>query len=146
MHQRIVFVAALLTTTIIAAASLTPLSIKPGVWQVTMTSIINGMPPHTSSYTSCVVADNLTKYPFTDPKSNCNWTVVSSTSSTMQATGTCAPQNMGPMQFAVQLTAVDAEHVEGTGQLTANTPNGPLSGKYSGTGTWIGAQCPAYMH
>jgi hypothetical protein len=143
MHKKTVFVAALLTATVVAAASLAPLSINTGAWQVTMTSSINGMPPHTVTYTSCVRSENLTKYPFTDPKANCSWNVVSSTSSTMQANGTCTPRNMGTMQFAMQLTAVDSQHVQGTGQVTANGPNGPLSGNYSGTGKWVGAQCPA---
>lgn len=61
----------------------------------------------------------------------------------MQANGTCTLRNMGTMQFAMQLTAVDSHTVQGTGQVTANGPNGPLSGNYSGTGKWIGAQCPA---
>jgi uncharacterized protein DUF3617 len=145
MHERIVFVVALLTATVVAAASLAPLSINTGLWQVTMTSSINGMPPHTTSYTSCVRPADLTKYPFTDPKANCSWNVVSSTSSTMQANGTCTPPNMGTLQFAMQLTAVDAQHVQGTGQLTASGPSGPMSGKYSGAGKWIGGQCPAAM-
>jgi hypothetical protein len=132
-----------LTATIVAAANLAPLSIKTGAWQVTMTSSINGMPPHTTSYTSCVRPEDLTKYPFTDPKANCSWNVVSSTGSAMQANGTCTPRNMGTLQFVMQLTAVDSEHVQGTGQLTANGPNGALSGQYSGAGKWAGAQCPA---
>lgn len=143
MHRKIVFVVALWSTTIIAAASLAPLGINTGVWQVTMTSSINGMPPHTTSYNSCIRSADLTKYPFTDPKANCSWNVVSSTSSTMQANGTCTPPNMGTLQFVMQLTAVDAQHVQGTGQLTANGPNGPMSGNYSGSAKWVGAQCPA---
>jgi hypothetical protein len=142
MHKRIVFVVAVLTATGLAAASLAPLSIKTGAWQVTMTSSVNGMPPHTASYTSCVRPEDLTKYPFTDPKANCSWNVISSTSSAMQANGTCSPRNMGTLQFVMQLTAVDAEHVQGTGQLTGNTPNGAISGSYSGAGKWTGAQCP----
>jgi hypothetical protein len=142
MHTRIVFVLALLTATVVAAASLVALSINTGAWQVSMTSGINGMPPRTTSYTSCVRPGDLTTYPFNDPDAKCTWNVVSSTSSTMQANGTCAPPNMGTVQFAVQLTAVDAQHVQGTGRITASTPNGPLSGSYSGTGVWIGAQCP----
>jgi hypothetical protein len=141
MHKRIAFVVVLLI--VIAAASLAPLSINTGAWQVTMTNSINGMPPHTTSYKACVRPEDLTKYPFTDPKANCSWNVVSSTSSTMQANGTCMPPNMGTVQFAMQLTAVDAEHVHGTGQLMANTPNGAISGNYSGSAKWIGPQCPA---
>lgn len=143
MNKRIVWVVAVLTATVVAAANLAPLSIKAGAWQVTMTSSINGMPPRTTSYTSCVRPEDLTKYPFTDPKANCSWNVVSSTSSTMQANGTCTPGKMGTLQFVMQLTAADAEHVTGTGQVSGNTPNGAMSGSYSGNGKWIGAQCPA---
>jgi hypothetical protein len=142
MHKKIMLVLALLTASAVAA-SLAPLGINIGAWQVTMTSSINGMPPHTTSYISCVTTGDLTKYPFTDPKANCSWNVVSSTSSSMQANGTCAPPNMGTLKFAMQLTAVDSEHVQGTGQVTAATPNGSMNGSYSGTGKWIGAQCPA---
>jgi hypothetical protein len=53
------------------------------------------------------------------------------------------PGNMGTLQFVMQLTAVDATHVQGTGQVTADTPMGPMSGSYSGAAKWIGAQCPA---
>jgi hypothetical protein len=143
MDRRLVLVLALLTATVVVAASLAPLGIDIGAWQVTMTSSINGMPPHTTSYTSCVKTEDLTKYPFTDPKANCSWNVVSSTSNSMQANGSCSPPNMGTLQFAIQLTAIDTQHVQGTGQVTASTPNGPISGSYSGTGKWIGAQCPA---
>jgi Protein of unknown function (DUF3617) len=143
MYKKIMLFLALLTATVVVAASLAPLGINTGAWQVTMTSSINGMPPHTTSYTSCVKPEDLTKYPFNDPKANCSWNVVTSTSSSMQANGTCMPPKMGTLQFAMQLTALDAEHVQGTGQLTADTPNGSVSGTYSGTGKWIGAQCPA---
>jgi hypothetical protein len=141
MHKRIVFVVGLSTATIIAAASLVPLGISIGAWQVTMTSSINGMPPHTSSYTSCVRPSDLMKYPFSDPKANCTWNVLSSTSSTMQANGTCTPPNMGTVQFVMQLTATNPQHVQGTGHLTANTPNGSVTGDYSGEGKWVGAAC-----
>jgi hypothetical protein len=146
MHKKIALVIGLLTATVISAASLAPLNINTGAWQVTMTSSINGMPPRTTSYTSCVRPENLTKYPFTDPKANCSWNVISSTGSTMQANGTCTPRNMGPVQFAMQLTAIDSQHVQGTGQVTASGPNGTMSGNYSGAGQWVGAQCPAGMH
>jgi hypothetical protein len=139
------FVVGLLIATVIAAASLAPLNINTNAWLVNMTSSINGMPPHTTSYTSCVRPSDLTKYPFFDPKANCTWSVVSSTSNTMQANGTCMPQNMGTLQFVMKLTAVDAQHVQGTGQLTGNGPNGPISGNYSGAGKWTGAQCRATM-
>jgi hypothetical protein len=145
MRKKILMGAALLTATVVVAETLAALSINTGLWQVTMTSSINGMPPHTTTYSSCVRPGDLTKYPFTDPKAKCSWNVLSSTASRMQANGTCTPQNMGTLTFVMQLTASDAEHVQGTGQVTANSPSGPLTGNYSGTAKWVGAQCPAKM-
>jgi hypothetical protein len=69
--------------------------------------------------------------------------VQSSTGSTMQANGSCTPRNMGTLQFVMQLTASDPQHVQGTGQVTANGPNGPVNGNYSAVAQWVGAQCPA---
>jgi hypothetical protein len=143
MHNRILFVVGLIAATAIAAATLTPLSINPGAWQVTMATSINGMPPHSSSYTSCVRPADLTKYPFNDPNANCTWTVVSSTSTAMQANGTCTPKDLGTVQFAMQLTVSDPQHVQGTGTLNVRGPNGPITGNYSGSGKWLSARCSA---
>jgi hypothetical protein len=132
-----------LSATTLVAASLDPLNIRTGLWQVTMTSKINELPaPNTSTYESCVRKEDLGKYPFTDPEANCTWNVVSSTGSKMEANGTCMPEGMGKVGFSMRLEAVDSENVKGTGQLTANGPAGTMKGSYSGAAKWIGATCP----
>jgi Protein of unknown function (DUF3617) len=147
MRKMILLVAVLSSAAILLAASdLQPLNLKTGLWQVTMTSTINGLPtPNTNTYKSCVKKEDLDKYPFTDPQAKCTWTVQSSTGRKMDASGTCTPQNEGKVTFAIHLEAVDSENVKGTGQLTVNGPAGNMSGNYSGTAKWIGATCPAEM-
>ncbi len=143
MRNMILSGVVLLPATALMAASLDPLDVKTGLWQVTMTSKVNQLPaPNTSTYESCVRTEDLSKYPFTDPEANCTWNVVSSTGSKMEANGTCSPEGMGNVEFRMRLEAVDSGNVRGTGQLTANGPAGTMSGSYAGTATWVSAKCP----
>jgi Protein of unknown function (DUF3617) len=144
MRRLILPGAALLCATVLNAAGLDPLNIKTGLWRITMTSSISSTPkPITNTYDSCVKKEDLAKYPFTDPKDNCNWNVVSSTGTQMEAHGTCQPQGMGNVNFSIKLEAANSENVKGTGQLTLQGPAGAISGTYSGTAKWINAMCPA---
>jgi len=146
MRSQLLFIAVLLSVTVVASP-LNPLNVKTGLWQVTMTSQINTLPKaNTSTYKSCVKKEDLSKYPFTDPKANCTWTVVSSTGSQMEANGTCTPRGMGNVEFKINLVAVDSENVRGTGQLNMNGPAGTMSGTYSGSAKWIAAACPADLN
>ncbi len=125
-------------------SQLTPLSVNTGLWQVTMTTTIKGMPnPIVNSYRSCIKKEDLGKYPFTDPKAMCSWTVVSSTGTQMNANGTCMPAGMGTVQFNMQLNASDSSDVTGTGQMSFNGPAGAMTGNYAATAKWVGANCPA---
>src|SRR5438270_5654943 len=146
MRRMILLTAVLLAATVLIAATLEPLNVKPGLWQVTMTSTISMLPaPTVNTYKSCVKKEDLDKYPFTDPKDKCTWKVQSSTGSKMEATGTCMPESMGKVDFSMTLQALDYENVKGTGQLTFNGPTGAVNGNYSATAKWVGATCPAGM-
>src|ERR1700681_3592680 len=146
MRRMILLAAVLLSATVLLAATVEPLNVKPGLWQVTMTSKINGLPaPTTNTYKSCVKKEDLDKYPFTDPKAKCTWTVQNSTGSKMDATGTCMPEGQGKIEFNMHLEALDSENVKGTGQLTANGPGGVMNGNYSATAKWVGATCDPGM-
>jgi len=146
MRKSILLTAILLSGIAVLAATLEPLNVKTGLWQVTMTNTINGLPkPTTNTYKSCVKKEDLDKYPFTDPKDKCNWTVQTSTSSKMDATGTCMPEGQGKVDFNIHLEALDSENVKGTGQLTLDGPAGAMSGNYSATAKWASATCPAGM-
>lgn len=128
---------------LLTASDPQPLNVKPGLWQVTMTSTIQGLPaPSTTTYKSCVKKEDLAKYPFTDPDNNCTWTVGNSTGGKMDTKGTCMPPGQGKVDFNVHLDALNTESVTGTGQLSMNGPRGAMNGTYAATAKWIGATCP----
>jgi hypothetical protein len=132
------------TSIVLTASAPQPLNVKTGLWQVSLTSMIKGLPvPNTNTYRSCVKKEDLDKYPFADPDMKCSWTVQNSTGSKMDASGTCMPAGQGKVDFKMQLEALDSENVKGTGQLTMNGPGGAIDGTYAATAKWIGASCPA---
>jgi len=147
MRKMILLNAVLASATVLLAdSSVQPLNVKPGLWEVTMSITLNGMgtPPRTNTYKSCLKKEDLNKYPFTDPDKKCTYTVLSSTGSTMEARGTCAPGSEGAkIDFKLRLDAVDTENVKGTGQMTMSGPDGSMSGNYAATAKWLGATCPA---
>jgi len=130
--------------TILAAADLQPLNVKPGLWQVTTTTNVHEMgTPQTQTYKSCVTKESLSQYPFADRENNCKYQVLSSTGSHMEVTGTCMPPEGWKADFKIQLDVIDSENAQGTGQLTLVGPQGALHGDYTGKGQWIGSRCPA---
>jgi hypothetical protein len=147
MRKMVLLGAVLASATILLADSGVQLfNVKPGLWEVTMNITINGMgaPPRTNVYKSCVKKEDLNKYPFTDPDKRCTYMVLSSTRSTMEARGTCAPGSEGAkIDFKLRLDALDNENVKGTGQMTMSGQGGTMNGNYAATAKWIGATCPA---
>ena len=126
MRKMILLVAVLLSATVLLAATLEPLNVKTGLWQVTMTSTINGLPaPTTSTYKSCVKKEDLDKYPFTDPKAKCTWTVQSSTGSKMDATGTCMPEGQGKIDFNMRWRPSTPKTLKGRGNLPLTVRGAP---------------------
>jgi hypothetical protein len=132
-------------TILLADSSVQPLNVKPGLWEVTMNmTLSNSRAPQSRTYRSCVKKEDLNKYPFVDPDKRCTYTVLSSTGSTMEASGTCAPGNEGAkIDFKIRLDALDSENVKGTGQMTISGNGASMGGNYAGTGKWISATCPA---
>jgi hypothetical protein len=143
--RKSLFLAAIISSSavLLTAADPQPLNVKPGLWQVTMTSTIQGLPaPSTTTYKSCVKKEDLAKYPFTDRDDKCTWTVGNSTGGKMDAKGTCMPPGEGKVDFNIHLDALNTESVTGTGQLSMNGPSGAMNGTYAATAKWIGAACP----
>lgn len=145
MHKKMFLGAiSLAAIAVVAADNVQPLNVKTGLWEVTMTTAIQGMgTPRTHTYKSCVTKENLNQYPFADRDNNCKYTVQSSTSSHMDVSGSCMPNEGGKADFKIQLDAIDSENVKGTGQLSLAGPQGTMHGDYSGKGKWVGASCPA---
>jgi Protein of unknown function (DUF3617) len=145
MRKVILLSAMFLAGTILADSNVQPLNVKPGLWEVTMNMTISGSrAPQTRVYRSCLKKEDLNKYPFVDPDKKCTYTVLSSTGSTMEATGTCAPGSEGAkIDFKLRLDAVDTENVKGNGQMTMSMGGGSMNGNYAATAKWLGGSCPA---
>lgn len=106
-----------------------------------------GGTPKTNTWKSCVKKEDLNKYPFEDPRKKCTYTVLSSTGSKMDVSGTCTPGNDGyEYGFKVQLETADSEHAKGTGQLTISKGSQIMTGDYRGSSQWLGATCPADLN
>lgn len=164
------------------AAKVQPLNVKTGLWQVTMTRTINGLPPlppdmqarlaqmspeqrarleammksqtggrpQTITYKSCVTKEDLDKETFTGPDADCNWTILSSTTTELEAKGTACRmgQNLGMKTDVndLKVQALDSEHTKASGEFTAVGNGQSMSGKFALTGKWIGATCPANLN
>jgi hypothetical protein len=130
---------------LLADSAMQPLNVKPGLWEVTMNMTISGSrAPQTRTYRSCLKKEDLNKYPFVDPEKKCTYTVSSSTGSTMEASGTCAPGSEGAkIDFKLRLDALDTENVKGTGQMIMSMNGGSMNGTYAATAKWIGSSCSA---
>jgi len=143
MRKVILLAGISLAATVMLAADLQPLNVKPGLWQVTTTTTFQGMgAPMTQSYKSCITKENLNKYPFPDRDNECQYHVQSSTSTHMEVSGNCLYQKGEKADFKIQLNVRDSEDVTGSGQATVAGPSGAMHGDYSGKGKWIGASCP----
>ncbi len=126
-----------------------PLNVKTGLWQVTEHTTATGLPPsmaaltnHTNTYETCVTPENLKENPFSDHK--CNWTLIKSNSSDMEARGTAcdAGKNQGASTTVhYKLHAVDSEHVNGSGDWTSAFEGQPVSGTVTGSGHWVASSC-----
>ncbi|HVB33272.1 MAG TPA: DUF3617 domain-containing protein [Patescibacteria group bacterium] len=102
-----------------------------------------GGTPQTHTWKSCTKKEDLNKYPFDDPKDKCTYTVLGSTSSTMDVQGTCRPPDGYKYDFTVHLKAAGSEHASGTGQMVISRGSQTMTANYSGSSQWIGANCPA---
>jgi hypothetical protein len=100
-----------------------------------------GGTPETHTYQSCITKEDLNKYPFTDPKQNCTYNVLTSTGSKMDVSGTCTQSDGTKANFNMRLDAVDSENVKGTGQLVLSGNGRTTNGNYSGTGKWLSSSC-----
>jgi hypothetical protein len=143
--RKLLLVAATLipATLLLAQSQVKPLDIKPGSWDVTMNTSINGMGATQShTYRTCVKKEDLSNYPFTDPDANCNYKVVTSTGTKMDAHGTCTPKSGdATIDFELHLSVVDSGSVNGNGTLNMKFSGGAMNGKYTATAKWLSDTC-----
>lgn len=146
-----------------ASAQLTPLNMKTGLWQTTMTGKYSGLPPQMAAainptphaYKSCVKPEQLSKDQWAKGLAGykcSSMTVLKSTGSDVdvQATG-CDVSNGMTAGGHGKFHMVDSGHLTGSMDVTfsGNTPFGDSGSVHMHadyTSNWIGASCPADMN
>lgn len=142
-----------------AINAITPLNMKTGLWQTTMTGKVTGLPPQlaaavnpTSTHKSCVTPEQLTRSQWTKGLTKCSSVTVLKSTGTdidveMKGCGKMMAEGHGKFHLA------DPGHLTGSVDMTmilnGNTPfggNGPIHSHTDFTSIWIGATCPADMN
>jgi hypothetical protein len=117
------------------------LNVKPGEWQMHMTSVMMGKP---IDYKSCVKASDLNISTWTSgTRSKCTWKVLNATSTDMELQGSDCRMGNGPgvAQIHAKIHTTDAEDAHGTFDVTINAYGQTMSNHGQLTGKWIGPTC-----
>ena len=152
-----------------AADGFTPLDVKPGEWQVTMTSETTGTPPippevlsrltpdqrakmeamakaraakgpQSTTRKHCLKKEDLEKpLTFNDDKT-CKATLISSSRTKQEMRFECAGEGV-KTGGSLRLDAVNSENVKITTQGTMAGPNGGMTINTNTTAKWLSASC-----
>ncbi len=154
---------------VLAGDQVQPLNVKPGLWEMTMTTATTGRPPipesalskmtpeqkakleammkgmasgtpRTSTHKNCVTKEQLAKDPFSGEKSDCTRTVLKSTGSTMDIREVCTNEGV-KSDMTIQIEALNSENVKGSSHVTAGGGERSMNISTSFTGKWIGPSC-----
>lgn len=161
-NQLAIFLALAVAST---AAYPEPLDVKTGLWEVTTTTAMSGMPPidyssmppeqrarieaamkareamgaRVNVRKSCVTREKLAKEPFQDEgNESCTHTVISSTRTRWQAKLHCTqPKRDGEFR----METLSRERIKGTVQMNASDDKHAMAVRVSITGKWLGSAC-----
>lgn len=144
------------TMAVAISASLHPLNVKAGLWQITVTTTWKGLPPQfdsamasgrTHSYQTCVKPEDLSTNPWAEGSGEkCTWSVPNSTGTDMEVRGTsCDMGSEYGMTSEVngKIHVIDSENGTGSFDITMTGNGRTISGHSSYTGKWVGSSCPA---
>ena len=160
--RSIIFIALALAST---AAYPEPLDVKPGLWEVTTTTTMSGMPPIDYSgmtpeqkarieaamkarqatgprvhvRKSCVTREKLAREPFQEKETeSCTHTMISSTRTEWQAKLRCTqPKSVGEFK----MEALSRERIKGTIQMNASDDKHAMAVQVSIAGRWLASAC-----
>ena len=135
--------------------ALQPLKASTGLWQMTETLSLTGLPPElaammgsgrTHNYTTCVTPEDLRSNPWAEGSNEkCKWTVVSSSATDMEVKGAECSTGMNGMTAEVhgKIHLTDTKSGTGSFDISMSVSGQTLMGHASYTGKWSGATCPA---
>lgn len=144
------------------------LNLKPGLWEYKTTVQMSGnlvgmtpeqiaklpadqrakmeaglkqaLAPKTSTKTTCLTPDQLTKMFDTADRPGCKRTVVTSTRKTQESTASCEQAGMRTTG-KLKVEAPDPEHVRGSGETNGSGEGRSMTMKTWFEGKWLGSDC-----
>ena len=156
MRRPAITLVCLVGAAVAVPATLQPLNVKTGLWQMTETVAWTGLPPELQgalangrarSYNSCVKPENLSTNPWAEGSGEkCMWTVISSTGTDMevQGTGCDMGSQLGMLAEAHgKIHVVDTQNGTGSFDVTLTGNGHTLKGRASYTGKWVAPNCSA---
>jgi Protein of unknown function (DUF3617) len=153
-----------------AADKLTPLNIKEGLWEMTVTHSMTGMPaippdtlakmppeqrarveaamkqsgmrgPTADVHKECVTKEKLEKQSaFSDNRKECTRTVVNSTGSKLEIKVHCE-ENKSSTDATLLLEAVSSDNVKGSMQSVTNTTGRTMNMNFTFSSRYLGPVC-----
>src|SRR6266567_1818896 len=152
-----------------AADKIQPLDIKLGLWEMTWTSAMTGMPPissdvlakmtpeqrakmeaafgarsggspTTSTHKVCITREKMDKQTAFDDRKNCTHTVVSSSSSKLEMKMQCTEQD-STLNGTVQVEALNSENVKGSARMAMAGGGRNLNVNSDFTSRYLGSAC-----
>jgi hypothetical protein len=161
-NQLVVFLTLAVASTV---AYTEPLDVKPGLWEVTTTTAMSGMPPIDYSgmtpeqkariesamqarqamgprvkvRKTCVTREQIAREPFQDSDTaSCTHTITSSTRTRLQAKLHCThPRSDGEFR----MEALSRERIKGAVRMNASDDRHAMAVQVSIAGKWLGSAC-----
>jgi hypothetical protein len=171
LKAKALLIAALVGFCLLAADRIQPLSAKLGLWEVTTTQQMSGVPPipadrlakltpeqraHMEALfkqkagsptvrtrQTCVTQEKLDKAPFSEERANCQRTVVNSTSKMLEMHEVCTEQDGSQRQIDAKYEIVGDNSMKGSTQVKASNAGRTMNMNIDLSGKWLGSDCGA---
>jgi|SRR5271157_1324310 len=155
--------------TLWAGDKIQPLDVKLGLWEMTWTSAMTGLPPipsdvlakmtpeqrtrmeaamgaraggspTTSTHKVCITREKMDKQTAFDDRKNCTHTVVSSSSSKLEMKMQCTEQNT-TMNGTIQVEALNSETLKGSVRMATTGSGRTMNMNSDFTSRYLGSAC-----
>ena len=163
----ILVVIVVFSLTVFAADKITPLNVKEGLWEMTVTHSMTGMPAippdalakmppeqrarmeammkggaTTDVRKECITKEKLEKQSaFSDDRKECTRTVLNSTSSKLEMKIHCKGEEQGSMDGTLLVEAIGSDNVKGKMQAVTNANGKTMNMNFTFSSRYLGPAC-----
>jgi hypothetical protein len=156
--------------TLFAADKITPLNVKEGLWEMTVTHSMTGMPAMpsippdalakmppeqrarmeammkggatTDVHKECVTKEKLEKQSaFSDDRKECTRTVLNSTSSKLEMKIHCKGEEQGTMDGTLRVEAIGSDNVKGKMEAATSASGRSMNMNFTFSSRYLGPAC-----